>query len=90
MKCHHDGSITTMISKIRKSALFKVHFFGPNALGNSFFLAHMKFKSKITYLGTGISRIHRQMTEQWSFEVTVKNVTEEQEEEEHGTSILFV
>jgi len=31
------------------------------------------------------------MTEQWSFEVTVKNVTEqEQQEEEHGTSILFV
>ena len=52
-----------------------MHFFGPNALGNSFFLAHVKFKSKITYLGTGISRIHRQMTEQWSFEVTVKNVT---------------
>ena len=52
-----------------------MHFFGPNALGNSFFLAHVKFKSKITYLGTGISRIHRQMTEQWSFEVTIKNVT---------------
>ena len=39
-----------------------------------FFLAHVKFKSKISYLGKGISRIHRQMTEQWSFEVTVKNV----------------
>ena len=51
----------------------------------------MKFKSKISYLGTGISRIHGQMTEQWSFEVTVKNVmAEEEQQQQDGTSILFV
>ena len=66
-----------------------MHFFGPNALGNSF-LAHVKFKSKISYLGTGISRIHGEMTEQWSFEVTVKNVTEQDGAAAGGTSILFV
>ena len=59
-------------------------------LATHFFLAHVKFKSKISYLGTGISRIHRQMTEQWSFEVTVKNVTNGQAQQQHGTSILFV
>ena len=37
-------------SKIGKSAFFKVHFFGQNALCNSIFLAHMKFKSKIFHL----------------------------------------
>ena len=48
-------------------------------LATHFFLAHVKFKSKISYLGTGISRIQIQiqMTEQWSFEVTVKNVMNE-------------
>ena len=54
------------------------------------FLAHMKFKSKISYLGTGISRIHRQMTEQWSFEVTVKNVMDGGGGRTNGTSLLFV
>ena len=69
-----------------------MHFFGPNALGNTLFLAHVKFKSKISYLGTGISRIHGQMTEQWSFEVTVKNVTDGAggAAGAAGTSILFV
>jgi len=39
-----------------------------------FFLAHMKFKSKISYLGKRNSRIHRQMTEQWLSEVDEKMV----------------
>ena len=54
-----------------------------------FFIAHIKFKSKISYLGTGISRIHRQMTEQWSFEVTVKNVTDGGRSSSRSTELLF-
>ena len=59
-------------------------------LATHFFLAHVKFKSKITYLSTGISRIHRQMTEQWSFEVTVKNVTEQDGGGAAGRNFYFI
>ena len=54
--------------------------------------AHVKFKSKISYLGKIISRIHRQMTEQSSFEVTVKKRDEQKmnKRTNTGTSILFV
>ena len=39
-------------------------------------LYHMKFKSKISYLGEKISILPWQMAEQLSVEVNVKNVTE--------------
>ena len=51
-----------------------MHFFAPNVLCNSFFLAQVKIKSKISYLGKQISILHIQMTEQLSLEVDVKNV----------------
>ena len=37
-----------------KKGIFKVHFFGPNALCNSIFLSHVKIKNKISYLGKEI------------------------------------
>ena len=43
---------------------------------------HMKFKSKISYLGEKISILPWQMAEQWAVEVDVKNPDEEQEEED--------
>jgi len=43
------------------------------------FLAHVKIKSKLSYLGKKITSLHRKMTEKLSFEVDVKNVTEEQD-----------
>ena len=38
---------------------------------------HMKFKSKISYLGKKISILPWQMAEQLAVEVDVKNVTED-------------
>ena len=69
-----------------------MHFLLQNYFGPPIFLAHVKFKSKISYLGTGISRIHRQMTKQSSFEVTVKKRDERRmnKRTNTGTSILFV
>ena len=48
--------------------------------------------SKISYLGKQISILHRQMTEQLSFEVDVKNVMHgaRTHERTDRTSILFV
>ena len=43
-------------------------YFGPPKV-----LPHVKIKDKISYLGQTISIIHRQMTEQLSFEVDVRN-----------------
>ena len=43
-------------------------YFGPPN-----FFAHIKIESKIHYLGKKISILHRQMTEQMSFEIDVKN-----------------
>jgi len=48
--------------------------FGPNALCDLFFLAHVKIKNNISYLGFEISILHRQMSEQMPFEVYVKMV----------------
>ena len=45
-------------------------------------LYHMKFKSKISYLGKKISILPWQMAEQWAVEVDVKNPDEEEEGEE--------
>ena len=39
---------------------------------------HVKFKSKISYLGEKISILPRQMAEQLAVEVDVKNMTEQQ------------
>ena len=41
-------------------------------------LYHMKFKSKISYLGKKISILPWQMAEQLAVKVDVKNVTEQQ------------
>jgi len=43
-------------------------YFGPPKI-----LAHIKIESKIRYLGKIIVILHRQMTEQMSFEIDVKN-----------------
>ncbi len=42
----------------------------------------MKFKSKISYLGERNSILPGQMAEQLAVEVDVKNVTEEEDEQE--------
>ena len=55
-----------------------------------FFLAHMKFKSKISYLGKGISILHRQMTELWSFEVTIKKFMDEHRRMELLFFLIFI
>ena len=39
---------------------------------------HMKFKSKISYLGKKIRILPWQMAEQWAVEVDVKNVMDRQ------------
>ena len=62
-----NGQKSEKVHFLKYTFLVQMHF------ATNFFLAHVKFKSKISYLGKGISRIHRQMTEQWSFVVTVKN-----------------
>ena len=51
----------------------------------------MKVKSKISYLGERNSILPGQMAEQLAVEVNVKNVTEEEEEEEYtaGQALLF-
>ena len=48
-----------------------MHFFAPKIFWTPK-IAHMKIKSKISDLGTKINFLHRQMTEQMSFEVDVK------------------
>jgi len=50
-----------------------MHFFAPKIFWTSKFLAHMKIESTISDLGTKINFLNREMTEQMSFEVDVKN-----------------
>ena len=70
---------------------FKCIFVLQKYFGPPKFLAQVKIKSKISYLGKQISILHRQMTEQLSFEVDVKNVTYGHKDRRmDGTSILFV
>ena len=54
-------------------------------------LYHMKFKSKISYLGEKISILPWQMAEQLAVEVDVKNVTEQygRRKTEDGQAPLF-
>ena len=70
----------------------KVHFFKYIFVLQKYFglpkcLPHVKIKSKISYLGQQISIIHRQITEQLSFEIDVRM---EYGAGMDGTSILFV
>jgi len=60
--------------KSEKVHFLKCTFWVQKYFGPKKNLAHVKIKSKISYLGKRISILHRQMTELWSFEVTVKNV----------------
>ena len=52
-------------------------------------LYHMKFKSKISYLGEKISILPWQMVEQLAVEVNVKNVTKDVRTEDTGQAHLF-
>ena len=70
--------------KIAKSALFKKHFLTTWPLGGSKKLYHMKFKSKLSYLGKKISILPWQMAEQLAVEVDVKNPDKGEEEEGEG------
>ena len=53
-------------------------------------LYHMKFKSKISYLGKKISILPWQMAEQLAVEVDVKNVTEDGRRTEHTRTSSFI
>ena len=68
---HKKGQI------IAKSAFSKKHFLTTWPLGGKKKLYHMKFKSKISYLGKKISILPWQIAEQLAVEVDVKNVTED-------------
>ena len=46
-------------------------------------LYHLKFKSKISYLGEKISILPWQMAEQLAVEVDVKNVMEQERQQQH-------
>ena len=53
---------------------------------------HVKFKSKISYLGEKISILPWQMAEQLAVEVDVKNVTEQQQQQQYtaaGQALVF-
>ena len=58
-----------------KSAFTKKHFLTTWPLGGSKKIYHMKFKSKISYLGENICILPWKMAEQLAVEVDVKNVT---------------
>ena len=63
-----------------RAELYQYHycrFTGP--LGGKKKLYHVKFKSKISYLGEKISILPWQMAEQLAVEVVVKNVTQQQQ-----------
>ena len=50
---------------------------------------HIKFKSKLSYLGEKISILPWQMAEQLAVEVDEKNVTEQQQQQYRGQAHLF-
>ena len=62
--------------KSQKVPLLKSVFWPLGPLGGQKKLYHMKFKSKISYLGEKNSILPWQMAEQLAVEVDVKNVTE--------------
>ena len=62
--------------KLQKVPLLKSIFWPLGPLGGQKKLYHVKFKSKISYLGKKISILPWQMAEQLAVEVDVKNVTE--------------
>ena len=73
-----------------KSAFAKKHFLTTWPLGGPKKMYHVKFKSKISYLGEKISILPWQMAEQLTVEVDVKNVTEQYVCTEHtGQAHLF-
>ena len=66
------------------SKIGKVHFLKCTFLLQMHFatkkkLVHMKIKNKISYLGKIISILHRQMTEQLSFEILLKKKSQKLE-----------
>ena len=63
--------------------LVQMHF------ATQFCLAHVEIKSKISYLGKIISILHRQISELWSIEVTIKNVANEWTDR-HSTELNFI
>ena len=63
--------------KLQKVPFLKSIFWPLGPLGGKKKLYHMKFKSKISYLGEKISILPWQMAEQLAVEVDVKNVTEQ-------------
>ena len=65
-----------------------MHFFLQKYFGPPNFFAHIKFESKIHYLGKRISILHRQMTEQMSFEIDVKNG--QKSEKVHFLNCIFL
>ena len=65
--------------KIAKITFLKSVFWPLGPLGGQKKLYHMKFKSKISYLGEKISILPWQMAEQWTVEVDVKNRDGEEE-----------
>ena len=62
-----------MGEKSEKVHFLKCIFLLQKYFGPPNFFAHIKIESKIHYLGKRISILHRQMTEQMSFEIDVKN-----------------
>ena len=63
--------------KLQKVFFFKSVFWPLGPLGGQKKLYHVKFKSKISYLGEKINILPWQMAEQWAVEVDVKNVKED-------------
>ena len=59
--------------KLQKLIFLKKHFLTTWPLGGSKKLYHMKFQSKISYLGEKMSILPWQMAEQLAVEVDVKN-----------------
>ena len=55
-----------------------MHFIYPQIFWTKYFLPHVKIESKISVLGGKISILHRQMTEQLSFEVDEKMVKKQE------------
>ena len=73
---------------LQKVPFLKSIFWPLGPLGGQKKLYHMKFKSKISYLGEKISIQPWQMAEQLAVEVDVKNVTEDVRKT-HGQAPLF-
>ena len=65
--------------QLQKVPLLKSVFLPLGPLGGPKKLYHVKFKSKISYLGEKISILPWQMAEQLAVEVDVKNVMEQQD-----------